>query len=107
MDDYIQVITAVPGKQEADKIASALLDRRLAGCVQVLGPVESSYWWQGKIEVAKEWLCLIKSRQGLFDQVDSVIREIHPYTVPEILAAPITAGSRKYLDWLGSELKVS
>jgi periplasmic divalent cation tolerance protein len=105
VSELIQVIVTVPQKDDANKIAAALLQTRLAACVQVLGPIESSYWWEGKIEEAVEWICLIKSREDLFDQMDSTIRKLHPYSVPEILATRVVRGSQSYLDWMNKELK--
>lgn len=103
--EYIQVFTATEKKEDAEKIAKALVEKRLAGCVQIVGPVISTYWWKGDIERAKEWLCFIKSRKNLYEELEKAIKEIHPYEVPEIIALPIVAGSKDYLEWLGSKLK--
>jgi len=103
--EYIQVLTATEKMEDAQKIARALLERRLAGCVQIVGPIVSSYWWKGNIEMAEEWLCLIKSRQDLFSELEKAIVELHPYETPEIIATPIVAGSEDYLAWLNDELK--
>ena len=103
--EYIQVQTATEKMEDAQKIAKALLERRLAGCVQIVGPIVSSYWWKGNIETAEEWLCLIKSRQDLFEELEKAIVELHPYETPEIIATPIVAGSADYLAWLNDELK--
>ena len=103
--EYIQVQTTTEKMEDAQKITRALLERRLAGCVQIVGPIVSSYWWKGKIEMAEEWLCLIKSRQDLFEELEKAIVELHPYETPEIIATPIVAGSRDYLAWLNDELK--
>ncbi len=103
MAEFIQVITSVDSAEKAVEIAQRLLKQRLAACVQVLGPVRSRYWWQGEFEEAEEWLCLIKARATDYAQIESAIQEVHPYTVPEILALPITAGNPDYLDWLRKE----
>jgi len=103
MGDFIQVTTTASSKVEAEKIAGALLEKRLAACVQVVGPIESHYWWQGKIEHAAEWLCIIKTRRGKFPAVESAIRANHSYEVPEIVACPIEGGSEPYLQWLRNE----
>ena len=103
--EYIQVQTATEKMEDAQKIARALLEWRLAACVQIVGPIVSSYWWKGKIEMAEEWLCLIKSRQDLFEELEKAIVELHPYETPEIIATPIVAGSADYLAWLNDELK--
>ena len=89
---------------DAQAIARALVEKRLAACVQIIGPITSTYWWQGEIETAEEWLCLIKTRADLFEQVEAAIKEVHPYDVPEILAVPVVAGSEDYLAWLDREL---
>ena len=106
MTDFIQVLTTAPTKEAAQTIARALLDARLAACVQVFGPIESAYWWEGKIETAVEWQCLIKSRLDLFSQVESAIRGIHHYEVPEILATRVETGNAAYLNWIQRELNV-
>ncbi|MEM2946539.1 MAG: divalent-cation tolerance protein CutA [Thermoproteota archaeon] len=105
MSKYIQVLTTTGGREEAEKIARILLERRLAGCVQVLGPVSSLYWWKGRIEEAEEWLCIIKSREDLYEELEKTIRENHSYEVPEIITMPIVSGSRSYLEWMSKELK--
>lgn len=103
MTEYIQVVTTTEREEDAARIARALVERRLAACVQVLGPVTSTYRWQGAIETAREWQCWAKSRRGLFEQIADAIRQIHPYEVPEILAVPIVAGGEDYLAWLEAE----
>jgi periplasmic divalent cation tolerance protein len=104
MTDCIQVITTLATKDEADKLAHALVARRLAACVQVAGPITSTYHWQGKIETSQEWACLIKSLASKYPALEAAIRELHPYDVPEILATPVVAGHAGYLDWLAAEL---
>jgi periplasmic divalent cation tolerance protein len=98
-------VTTVDSRDAAAGIADALVRERLAGCVQVAGPISSTYWWNGAVESAEEWLCLIKTRQALFPEVEAAIRAVHPYDVPEILAIPVVAGGRDYLGWLASELR--
>lgn len=105
MTKFIAVITTVPKKETAEKIAAQLLNKKLAGCVQIIGPIKSSYWWKGRIEQAQEWFCVIKSREDLFEDLKSAIEKIHPYQVPEILAVPVLKGNHSYLEWLESELK--
>lgn len=94
---------AAADRDEAERIADALLDRRLAACVQVVGPVASRYWWQGSREAASEWLCLAKSRLALVDDVVAAVRAVHSYDVPEVVAVPIVAGDPAYLAWLAAE----
>jgi periplasmic divalent cation tolerance protein len=103
MGEFIQVTTTASSKGEAEKIAGALLEKRHAACVQVVGPIKSHYWWNGKIEHAGEWLCIIKTRRDKFLAVESTIRANHSYEVPEIVACPIEGGSQPYLEWLRNE----
>ena len=105
MPDAIQVVTTTQRREDALQIARALVEARLAACVQVLGPVTSTYRWQGQIETAEEWQCWAKTRRGLFEQVEQVIRQLHDYDVPEIRALPIVAGSSDYLAWLEGEVQ--
>jgi periplasmic divalent cation tolerance protein len=104
MHEYLQVVTTTETKDDAARIAAALVERRLAGCVQMVGPITSTFRWEGKVQTAEEWLCIAKTRRDLYAQVEAVIRELHPYQVPEILATAVAAGSRAYLDWLDGEL---
>jgi len=105
MTEYVQVITTTEKKEDAERIARALVEARLAACVQVLGPIRSTYRWKGAIETAEEWQCVAKSRAELFDRIDEAVRAVHPYEVPEILAVPIAAGSRAYLEWLDGQVE--
>ena len=105
MTDYIQVVTTTEREEDAAAIARSLVEERLAACVQVLGPVTSTYRWQGRIETAQEWQCWAKSRRELFDELRQAICRLHPYDVPEILALPILDGNAEYLDWLRGEVK--
>jgi periplasmic divalent cation tolerance protein len=104
MIDAIQIVTTTGSRQEADKIAEALVARRLAACVQVGGPITSTYRWQGKIETSQEWVCTIKTRRLHYASVEAAIAELHSYDVPEILAFSALAGGQKYLGWLAGEL---
>jgi len=105
MTEYIQVFTTVEQKSDAEKIASHLVAERLAACVQVMGPLTSYFHWQGKMDTAEEYLCLIKSRSDLFQELEGAIKKLHPYEVPEILAVPVSSGGKDYLNWLAAELK--
>lgn len=100
MSRYIQVITTVSKKTDAGKIAKYLIDKRLAACVQIAGPIKSIYRWKGKIETAKEWVCIIKTKKSLYKKVEAAIKKIHPYEVPEIIAVPIAAANKDYLKWI-------
>lgn len=105
MSEYIQVVTTTERKEDAQKIAHVLVEARVAACVQVLGPITSTYRWQGTVETAEEWLCVIKSREDRYQELERAIREVHPYEVPEILAIPVVAGNASYLQWLSDQLQ--
>ena len=104
MESHIQVVTTTDKKEDAEKIALSLVERKLAACVQIVGPITSIYRWKGNIETAEEWQCVIKSRKDLYEEIETAIKAIHPYEVPEIIAVPIVAGSGDYLEWLRGEL---
>jgi periplasmic divalent cation tolerance protein len=104
MSEYLQVMTTASSEEEARRIAAALVERRLAACVQVLGPIESHYWWRGEIETGQEWLCLAKTDAARYPELETTICELHSYEEPEVIATPIVAGSRGYLEWIGESL---
>jgi periplasmic divalent cation tolerance protein len=107
MIEAIQIVTTASSREEADKIARALVTRRLAACAQVAGPITSTYHWKGNLETSQEWLCVIKTQRSRYRAVEEAIRALHSYDVPEILAFSVVEGSRSYLDWLAGELSES
>lgn len=86
-------------------MARHLVELRVAACVNVVAPVKSYYMWQGKLEAAAEWLLIIKSSAGLFEELRHAIAESHSYEVPEVIALPVLDGAEKYLRWMEGELK--
>ena len=100
MNEFIQVLTTTDHPERAETIATELLQRKLAACVQIGGPIASRYWWKGRLETAQEWVCVIKTRRSLYADIERQIRSIHPYETPEIIALPIVDGSRQYLSWI-------
>ena len=100
MNEFVQVVTTTEREEDARRIADLLVEKRLAACVQIVGPITSVYRWKGQVESAQEWQCQIKTRQSLLDDLFDAIRAAHPYEVPEIVALPIVAGSQEYLTWL-------
>ena len=100
---FVQVSTTVEKREEAGKLAELAVMKRLAACVQVIGPIKSTYWWQGKVENAEEWLCLMKTRADLYEALEKAIKSAHPYDEPEIIALPVVKGSEGYLRWLDEE----
>jgi len=105
MTEYVQITTTTGTQADAQAITNVVVEKRLAGCTQIIGPITSTYWWQDKIETAEEWLCVIKSRQTLWEALEKAILQAHPYDVPEILAIPVTEGYKGYLEWLDGELR--
>ena len=103
MKTCIQVTTTTETKEQAQTIAQHLVERKLAACVQIVGPISSIYSWKGKLENAQEWLCLIKTRNDLYNKVESAIKSQHPYETPEIIAVTIVKGSKEYLQWISEE----
>jgi len=100
MADCLQVLTTVGSEEEAGRIASLLIERRLAACVQVAGPILSRYRWRGEVEEEREWQCLAKTTRGAYPALEAAVREVHSYDQPEIVATPIVAGSAPYLAWI-------
>lgn len=103
MAEFLQVTTSVRSRKEAERLADALVERGLAACIQIVGPVRSVYRWQGAVEHAEEWVCFIKTTQGQYAALEASIRELHSYECPEIIATQIVAGSEAYLAWLGEQ----
>lgn len=99
------VLTTAGAAAEADAIADALVDRQLAACVQIVGPITSVYRWEGAVERSEERLLLIKTTAAAYPRVEAAIRELHSYDCPEIVALPIDAGSADYLAWLREQVR--
>lgn len=99
MEEIVVFITA-SDEEEASKISKALVEAKLAGCINIIKDIRSIYSWQGKIEDEKEVLMIAKTRKPLFDSLMKKVKELHSYTVPEIIALPIIQGSEDYLKWL-------
>ena len=97
--DYGVMLTTTPTREEAQSIARLLIEEKLAACVQLL-PIESFYFWQGKTQNEAEVLLLIKTRTALFESAIARIKEVHSYTVPEIVAMPFATGFASYLGWI-------
>ena len=104
-DGFRVVLTTADSEELADRIARALVDRRLAACVNVVGPVRSIYRWKGEIVSDQERMLVIKTSSARFPEVRELIRELHTYDVPEVLAIAVEDGDRPYLDWLSDCLE--
>lgn len=99
MEAIVVYITA-PNEEEAAKIAKTIVEERVAGCVNIVKGIRSIYSWQGKIEDDAEVLMIVKTQRHLFEPLKKRVKELHSYTVPEIIALPIIEGSEDYLNWL-------
>ena len=99
MEAVVVYITA-PNEEEAARMAAALVEERLAACVNIVKNIRSIYRWEGKTEDETEVLMIAKTRRGLFDRLLRRVRELHSYTVPEVIAMPVIAGSEDYLRWV-------
>jgi len=105
MTEYIQVFTTTDTKENARQISKRVVDRNLAACAQIVGPITSTFWWKNNLNEEEEWLIIIKTRRNLYEELETAIKMAHKYEIPEILAIPVVAGSKSYLDWLETELR--
>jgi periplasmic divalent cation tolerance protein len=106
MTDKILVLTMCGSAEEAERIARALVESRLAACVTVTPGIRSVYRWQGEMEESDEWSLTIKSRRDLFDALSTELQRLHSYHTPEILALTVAEGGAAYLQWMDGELRV-
>ena len=104
MTDKIVVLSTCATEEDAERLARALVEQRLAACVSVVPGVRSFYHWKGEIESSVEFLLIVKSSRELFPALSAEMEKLHAYEVPELLALPVVAGSENYLSWLQSNL---
>ncbi len=104
MTDKRVVLTTCGSQDEGRKIAHAVIERRLAACVNIVPQIESVYQWKGKVETAGEWLLVIKTTAGAVGSLRDAMRELHSYEVPEFLVLAVEDGSDAYLDWIGESV---
>ncbi len=97
----IVILITTSTSEEAQKIASELLNRRKAACVNIVPGVSSLFWWQDRLDSASENLLIVKSRASLLDEIVTLVTQIHSYDVPEIIALPIAGGNPAYIEWIG------
>ena len=102
---YAVVLVTAKDKKEAQKIAVSLIKQKLAACVNVIDKVDSVFFWAGKIDRVKESLLVIKSKKEKLPQIIKLVRSLHSYEVPEIIAIPIIAGDKSYLRWIDVALR--
>jgi len=102
---YLIVFMTASNREEAVKIVRTLLEEKLIACANLMDPVSSFFWWQGKLAEEKEVLVIMKSHETLFKKLSERVTELHSYDVPEILELPIVNGSQAYLDWMNAALE--
>lgn len=100
---YFQLQTTVDDRARADEIVNRALNERLAACGQILGPVDSTYWWNGKRECQSEWLCVFKTTESLLGRLRDLVEDIHPYQTPEIVAFEMDVVANGFSDWIDDE----
>ena len=105
MTDKRIVLTTAASKAEAQRIARSLVERKLAACVNVVGPIESVYRWKGAVEAAEEFLCIAKTTAAATEAVQAAIKELHSYELPECVVLTIEAGGEEYLAWISQNAK--
>ncbi len=100
---YVIVLVTCPDEKTAEGLSDAILNRRLAACVNTVSGMTSKYWWKGKLEKNREHLMIIKTVESRLEELEKTVKENHPYEVPEFIALPVTSGSKDYLGWLKKE----
>jgi periplasmic divalent cation tolerance protein len=105
--ETLLVLTTLPEREAALKLARALVDKRLAACVNILSGCTSVYRWQDGVEHAEEVPLLIKTRAGRYAELEAAIRSLHPYELPEIIAVPVVQGLVDYLGWVAEETAIA
>jgi len=101
--ECVQVLTTTDTREEADRLVRSAVERRLAACGQVAGPIASTYWWNGALETASEWQCQLKTTAARLDELRALLETEHSYETPEVIATPIVGGSAAYLAWIARE----
>lgn len=105
MSDAVMVYMTASNADEAAKLARGLVEARLAACANILGPIRSFYWWDGKVQDEDEIALIAKTRAALVDALTAKVKELHSYSVPCVVALPIAAGNPEFLDWIGQETR--
>jgi periplasmic divalent cation tolerance protein len=105
MTDFLLVLSTVPDEKTGQDIARSLVEERLAACVTVSAASDSFYWWEGKIARETEFVLFIKTKASLYEKLESRVKSLHPYSVPEIIALPLDRGSQEYFRWLDQETR--
>jgi periplasmic divalent cation tolerance protein len=99
-EKFALVLVTTPDRKSARRLARAALKERLVACANLVGPIESHYWWKGKIDKASETLVLFKTTSSNLPVLEKLVIDQHPYDTPEFVVLPFTRGNKRYLDWL-------
>jgi periplasmic divalent cation tolerance protein len=102
---FAVVLVTASGLEEGNKICAAILEKRLAACVNIVPKISSLFWWQGKIDAADEVLLIVKTRASRVKDIIDAVKAIHSYSVPEVIALPVITGHSDYLDWIAGEVE--
>ena len=102
---YIVLFITTATTNEAQRISKVLLEQRKVACVNIVPRVSSLFWWENKLDSAHESILIVKTKASLLNEVVRLVREIHSYDIPEIIALPIVGGNQDYLEWIGKEVK--
>ena len=102
---HIVIFITASSEKEARRIAELLLEQRKAACINIVSGIDSKFWWKGKIDSSQEILLIIKTRASMFPQIIELVKTVHSYEVPEIIAIPIIGGNNDYLKWIDTEVK--
>ena len=102
---FVIIFITASNKKEAGRIAQGLIKKRLAACVNIAGDIKSLFRWKGKIDKAREVLLIVKSKKTNFKKIAGFVRSVHSYQVPEIIAVPIIAGDKPYLEWINAAVR--
>jgi len=104
-DQKVVIFITTGTDEEANQLAEMLLKQRKAACVNIVSKVSSSFWWEGHLDSDQESLLIVKAKASLLDEIVALVKEVHTYDVPEVIALPIIGGNPDYLDWIGKELQ--
>jgi periplasmic divalent cation tolerance protein len=102
---YIVLFITTATTNEAQRISKVLLEQKKVACVNIVPRVSSLFWWENKLDSAHESLLIVKTKASLLNEVVGLVREIHSYDIPEIIALPIVGGNKDYLEWIGKEVE--
>lgn len=105
MSEHVRVETTIDDRDVAERLAASMVEARLVACAQLVGPIRSTYWWDGAATTDEEWLIVMKTAADRLDDLVAHLRDAHPYDVPEIVAVPVVGGNPDYLAWLTAETR--